>query len=308
MRLVAKLLRTPQRRAPFLAGDPASGYYNDLSVEVTAHAPTPSEGHSRLAELTRDRGRANMVSIAQLGLGAWQLSLDHEGWTEVARSAADWLRGELEPNGVLLNHFAMPHTFPLDAPWASAMAQGQAASLFVRLGSVDPMYQSAALTAVRPLVLETSPLLVRTEEGPVLQEYPTSPPSHVLNGWIFALWGLYDVASTDQTAPDDELVDTARDAFRSGVNALAARLVLYELAGGWTRYDLYPHPIAHPASPFYHRLHVEQLHAMSELVDEPAFTEVAARWERAADRRAVVAGAVARKAAFRVLRPRRRVS
>ena len=31
--------------------------------------------------------------------------------------------------------------------------------------------------------------------APVPEEYPTDPPSFVLNGGIFALWGLYDVGA-----------------------------------------------------------------------------------------------------------------
>ena len=33
----------------------------------------------------------------------------------------------------------------------------------------------------------------RLGDGPWPEEYPTDPPSYVLNGGIFALWGLYDV-------------------------------------------------------------------------------------------------------------------
>ena len=35
----------------------------------------------------------------------------------------------------------------------------------------------------------------------------------------------------------------------------------YWTGNGWSRYDLYPHPLTNVASPFYHRLHIEQLRA-----------------------------------------------
>ena len=38
-------------------------------------------------------------------------------------------------------------------------------------------------------------VFVPGEEGPVLEEYPTEPPTHVLNAWINGLWGLDDIAN-----------------------------------------------------------------------------------------------------------------
>jgi D-glucuronyl C5-epimerase C-terminus len=280
------LFRKPQLRAWFEPGLPSSGYYNDLTLEVAAGSP--DEAVRRLERLTAEPHAVNHVSVAQLGIGAWQL-----GWTDVAARVADRLARALDGDGLLRYGFAMPHTYRLAAGWSSATAQGQAASLLVRVGLPD-----AAREAVRPLV-EPSALLVRTEDGPVLQEYPTDPPAHVLNGWIFALWGLYDVAR----ATGDE---AAGSAFEDGVASLAARLPRYELAGRWSRYDLYPHPIAHAASPFYHRLHVEQLRALDELAPHPVFREFATRWAASSRSYPAVALGVARKVAFRALRPRRR--
>ena len=281
------LFRAPQLRARFVPGEPSSGYYNDLTLEV--RAASAGEALRRLESLTADPRTANHVSIAQLGLGSWQL-----GWTDAAARVADWLAGSLDGDGLLRYGFAMPHTYWLAAGWSSATAQGQAASLFVRVGLPD-----AAREVVRPLAVEPSDLVARTPHGPVLQEYPTEPPAHVLNGWIFALWGLFDVAR----GTGDEV---AANAFDAGVAALAARLPRYELAGGWSRYDLYPHPIAHAASPFYHRLHVEQLRALDELAPHAAFREFATRWAASSRSYPAVAVGVARKVAFRALRPRRR--
>jgi hypothetical protein len=145
--------------------------------------------------------------------------------------------------------------------------------------------------------------VVETDEGPVLQEYPTHPPAHVLNGWIFALWGLYDVAIAG-----GELSEGAHDAFSRGVDTLAARLPLYNTGWNWSRYDLFPHPLVHVTSPFYHRLHVEQLHALHALVPRQVFRETAERWESGARRPLARAHAVARKVAFRLVRPRKKVS
>jgi hypothetical protein len=223
----------------------------------------------------------------------------------VFAEGATWLAGALEDEGGLPYLFPMPHTYAISPPWYSAMAQGEAASVFVRaaLSLQDDSFAEAAERAIRPLTMERSSVVEQTPEGPVLQEYPTRPPSHVLNGWMFALWGLYDVAMlaerAGRTAPE------ADRAFRDGTTALVRRIDLYDAGLGWSRYDLYPHRLVHVASPFYHRLHVALLKATADLTGEDALRGKAATWEAAARSLPLKLAAVARKGAFRLLYPRR---
>jgi heparosan-N-sulfate-glucuronate 5-epimerase len=297
-----RLLRVPQLQAPFRAGDPLSGYYNDMTG-VLGMADGPEEARERFAGLVKDRRIAHPIAVAQLGLGAWQQSATNPRWLDVVRDAADWLRTERDESGRILFRFALPHTYSLASGWASAMAQGEAASLLVRAATAldAPEMLEDARIAAMSLMETNSPLVAQTRDGPVLQEYPTTPPSHVLNGWIFALWGLYDVA---QLTGDER----AAASFENGVDALAARLPLYSTGLRWSRYDLFPHRIVHVASPFYHRLHIEQLRALDVLASRPAFNAHAAWWETGLRNPAIRTMAVTRKIAFRVLNPRRRLS
>ena len=253
------LLRKPQLRGVFVPGDITSGYYNDLRDKAGDHE-SPRAAVAALKAMTADRRLVHPISVAQLGLGAWQLAAAGDPrWLEVVSAVSDWVAGELDSEGRVAFEFAYPHTYRLEPPWYSAMAQGEAASLLLRAGvSLDrPELVRAAERAVAPLLSPASPLVVETEEGPVLEEYPTDPPTHVLNGWINALWGLYDIANVE-----GELAGDARDAYQRGLEALAARLPLYNTGWNWSRYDLFPHAIIHVTSPFYHRLHIEQLRAM----------------------------------------------
>jgi hypothetical protein len=305
MRHPARLKRAPQLRSPFEPGNPRSGYYNDLTLEV--RAANPRDGVERLRQLVTDP-QVNFTSVAQLGLGAWQLARDEPSWLKVTLDAARWLARQLDDRGGLVFQWAMPHTYELEPPWISAMTQGEAVSLFVRAAPEDDSPEelfSAAARAVMPL-LEPSPVVTQTSEGPVLQEYPTNPPAHVLNGWIFGLWGLYDLSAMAQgdVIPAD-LARRTSSAFEDGLSALAARLPRYDTRG-WSRYDLFPHPIVHVASPFYHRLHIELLRATNELAPDHRFRQMAARWEQSATNPVAQAAAVCRKAAFRVIRPRGR--
>lgn len=279
-----------QRLGSFSPGAPLAGYYNDLTGFAIRNRHSLTDA-------------VNPVTVAQIGLGAWQLSLSNDEWRPTVLAAATWLSGHMDDAGHLPYHAAMTHTYQLAPPWISAMAQGEAASFLLRAGRAfdAPELVGAAAEAVRSLLAPDSAVVALTTEGPVLQEYPTDPPAHVLNGWIFALWGLYDIACAGPTS----VAGAARMAFDQGVNALASRLAQYSLPGGWSRYDLRAEGPVHVASPFYHHLHIQQLTALGQLVDEPVFTETALRWQRARRNPLVMAGAVAGKMRFRMQYPRR---
>jgi hypothetical protein len=144
--------------------------------------------------------------------------------------------------------------------------------------------------------------VVTTEDGPVLQEYPTDPPAHVLNGWIFGLWGLYDAA----LAGPKWVADQAMAGFEDGVSTLARRLPKYQLPGGWSRYDLISAEPINVASPFYHHLHIQQLIALGRLVDVPVFDRTAAVWQHARKDPVTFTKAIAGKLRFRSRHPRSR--
>jgi hypothetical protein len=302
VRLPELIARTPQLRATFVPGDPASGYYNDLTPHLRRFVPSLPVADRALEELTRDRRAANPVTIVQVGLGAWQAAREDERWLETVRAVVDWLRAVMADDGRIDYLFPMSHTYRLRPPWLSAMAQGEAASLLVRaaVSLEEPRLAALGERAIAPFIAPGSPLVASTPEGPVLQEYPTTPPAHVLNGWIFALWGLYDVACV---APD---ADRVEQLLQQSVDALAQRLPLYAFSRRWSRYDLYPHPIANVSSPFYHRLHIEQLRALFRLFQRPVFVETAELWEQGASRFGTRTSAVAVKVGFRLVRPRRR--
>ena len=161
MRQPARLKRAPQLRSPFEPGNPLAGYYNDLTLEV--RAANPVDGAERLRGLISNR-HVNFTSVAQLGIGAWQLARDEPSWLSVTTAAARWLADELDDHGRLVFRWAMPHTYEIEPPWISAMTQGEAVSLFLRAApendSPEELF-SAAARAVMPL-LDPSPVVTQT--------------------------------------------------------------------------------------------------------------------------------------------------
>lgn len=274
------------------------GYYIDFrsKAESPTWPPAWYEPH----------GPRLHVVIIQWGLGCHERFLAGEGeeWLAGARACADELvslqqRGGGHDGG-WVQRLPYKHTYRISPPWLSAMVQGEGASLLVRLHRVtgDERYAEAAVRALAPMRKSVRAGGVAAELGGarLLQEYPTEPPSHVFNGAMFALWGPYDVAAG--------LGDPAAQALsREAIEALASALPRFD-TGYWSRYDLFPHPVLNLASPFYHRLHTDQLRAMALIDDDPSFVATASRFEAYARSRINLARAYARKVLFRAAVPR----
>src|SRR4051812_39280571 len=103
---------------------------------------------------------------------------------------------------------------------------------------------------------------------PFPQEYPTDPPSHGLNGAIYAI-GDPDGRSRPQESPPDPpshafnaaisaiwgaFYAAPRERFDDAMAALVLNLHRRD-TGSWSLYDLYPPPIHNWASLAYHELH-----------------------------------------------------
>lgn len=280
--------------------DRVRGYYIDLREKAVA--PTwpppwfPFPGFHRF------------IAIGQWGLGAFEHYLEtaDERWLVAAVESGRHLVAEQTKEGRGAGGWPepcdYPHTFFMRGPWLSGMAQGHCASLLARLyvetGSAE--MAEASRQALRPMAVPRSQGGVAAAlDGSLLpEEYPTSPPSFVLNGAIYALWGYYDVA---QGLGDAD----ALRAFRDATEGLASNIRRWD-TGYWSRYDLYRHPLGatNIASPSYHALHINQLRAFALLTENREFAGAADRFARYADRIVNRWRALARKVAFRLVVPR----
>jgi heparosan-N-sulfate-glucuronate 5-epimerase len=274
------------------------GYYIDFRVKARSPAWPPPDLQPLAQQLH--------VDVAQWGLGAWEhyLASGREEWLAAALAVGRHLVEQQERDGPLaggwIHPWPYPHTFPLDPPWLSGMAQGEGASLLVRLAAEtrDGALLEAGLRARLPLLRPTDAGGVQSalDGGPLLEEYPTEPASHVLNGAVFALWGCLDL---DLAAGEPEM----RDLFEAGVDTLAQNISRWD-TGWWSRYDLFPHPLPNIASAAYHDLHVTQLVALDATAPRPALAAAAERRRAYGLRRRSRLRAQASKVAFRLAVPR----
>lgn len=138
----------------------------------------------------------------------------------------------------------------------SAMTQGQALSALIRVNKIAPSENVAF--AIQQLCNgfmdgEALDISLDTPNGIKLIETPDNLSSVILNGWIYALWGMKEAAITTKRSDISELADNT-------INCLARTLPeFYDKT--WSFYD----DKGRIASPFYHRLHITQLFALYKM-------------------------------------------
>ncbi len=266
----------------------------------------------------------NPIAIAQYGLGNYNLyrrTADPERLRKFF-IAADWLCSHLElnPQGLSVwnHHFNWEYRDTLRAPWYSALAQGQGISVLVRAhaekqkeeklkeekqkgGEKKDQDSDAAryLDAARRALgcfhvpMKDGGVAFTDESGDLwFEEYIVSPPTHILNGFIWAAWGIYDYFLATQDASAQEL-------FTRAVRTLLHNLERYDL-GFWSLYEQSGTRLPMVASPFYHDLHIVQLRVLHRLTGEPTFARVADRWEGYAQSRLNRTRALAYKSVFKL--------
>jgi hypothetical protein len=222
-----------------------------------------------------DIGRQyNPLAVAQYGLGHYNLYLDN-GAPEhlgVAITQADWLVKNLEENNEGLPVWR--HKFPwhykqgLAAGWYSAHSQGTGISLLGRMYKTtgDEKYLRAAREAFRSMNIAIANGGVKFTDGEGniwLEEYIIDPPTHILNGFLWALWGVWDYWLLTKD-------EAAFELWNGCIATLKKNLPRYD-AGFWSLYDLSRQALKMIASPFYHSLHIVQLEATYRMSQEETF-------------------------------------
>jgi heparosan-N-sulfate-glucuronate 5-epimerase len=224
----------------------------------------------------------NPIAIAQWGLANYNLfrRSGNEDRKTKFLAASNWLCAHLEqnPSGIWVwnHHFDWEYRTPLRSPWYSGLAQGQGISLLLRTHreTGDASYLEAAQKAFASFTKSTSDggVTFTDERGDLwIEEYMVSPPTHILNGFMWAIWGVHDYfLATGDTF--------ARTVCEASVRTLLNNLARYDL-GFWSLYELSGTWLPMVASPFYHQLHIVQLRVMHLLTGEALFLRYAERWE-----------------------------
>jgi len=293
---------TPEAN-PYAPADKLGEYYMLFAEKANYSGHHDASGIPMLNYHGRIGLQYNPIAIAQWGLGNYNLSCRSENEEQKLKflTAADWLCAHLEQNSFGLwvwNHyFEWEYRTPLKAPWYSALAQGQGISLLVRAyhKTHAGVYLEAAKRAFASFLKspqEGGVTLTDAQGNFWFEEYLVSPPTHILNGFIWAAWGIYDYFLATRN-------DAARRLFKSAVHTLRSNLNRYDL-GFWSLYEQSSTLLPMIASPFYHRLHVVQLRVLHRLTGEVIFAEYADKWEAYARSRVKRTRALGYKSAFKL--------
>jgi heparosan-N-sulfate-glucuronate 5-epimerase len=277
-------------------------YYMTFAEKAGYAGPHDAAGVPQLNYHGQIGVQYNPIAVAQWGLGNFNQFRRGDG---SARGkfllASDWMCERLEANahGVYVwnHHFDWEYRQTLKAPWYSGLAQGQGISLLVRAHAEtgDAKYSKAAAQAFGSFFADTESggVAFRDEAGDLwFEEYIVSPPTHILNGFIWAAWGVYDywLATGD---------GEVQNLFARAVETLCKNLDRYDL-GFWSRYELSGTRLPMIASPFYHRLHVTQLRIMHKITGDDVFAQYAEKWEKYARSGSKRARALCYKGAFKL--------
>ena len=174
--------------------------------------------------------------------------------------------------------FELPEHKPHPVPWISGLCQGRLIDVLCRAWQLtdDPKYIDAAMAATGVFYVDVEDGGVRSTdaEGNVYyEEYPfPGKYHHVLNGFVFALMGLYDLWRV--TGNED-----VRRLYDQGLATLCAEGVLdrYD-TGTWTAIDQSPAARKGMRSGFYNYLHARQMLAMYKITGLEIFNQKAKRW------------------------------
>jgi heparosan-N-sulfate-glucuronate 5-epimerase len=288
---------------PSAASDALGEYYMLFAQKADYQGSYDSAGIPQLDYHGKIGLQYNPIAIAQYGLGNYNLyrrTADQERRQKFL-VVADWLCDHLEQNpqglAVWNHHFDWEYRDTLRAPWYSALAQGQGISVLVRAykDSGDARYLDTAQRALACFSISTKDggVAFTDESGDLwFEEYIVSPPTHILNGFIWASWGIYDYFLATKDA-------YARELFSRAVRTMLHNLDRYDL-GFWSLYEQSGTRLPMVASPFYHQLHIVQLRVMHRLTGEDKFARVADRWEGYARSRANRTRALVYKSAFKL--------
>jgi len=227
----------------------------------------------------------NPNAIAQQALGFYDGYLADPGKKDAFLKQANYFlkAGRRVRDDVVLWEYNFPFEMRncLSSPWRSALAQGQAISTLIRAHRItgNEIYVDLAHKGYKafhyPAREHEAGVLDEQDGFMWLEEYILDLPNHVLNGFIWALWGVreYAVYFNDKHA---------HSLWQSCIKTLEAHLDNYDL-GFWTSYD-WPQgydkeqPVM-PSSSYYQRLHAVQMLAMYNLTGQKIFLEYHNKWQ-----------------------------
>ena len=215
------------------------------------------------------------VKIAHYALASWNDCLldnqepDKDFWTHI-----DWLRTNGTSTSDSIIFWKTPTTNPrynLKAGYISAIVQGLVLSALARAYVIrpEPSIMNEMNSAIRLFYIpvEKGGIMARFQNEMFYEEYPCIPYSHVVNGFLFALNGLWDSQQVG-CIKAEELV-------RSGLATLKT-IIPFWIQKHWSYYDLrylYNEKLSNWSTRHYQYLHADQITFIYEATKDLIFAK-----------------------------------
>lgn len=218
------------------------------------------------------------VYVAEYALGSLNkhVNTGNEKYKEQFLKHVDWLVENITDKrdfGVWEHHYTLPY-YDFKIPWVHGMAQGLAVSALLKAYQLtnSNIYLEVAKKAYGSFEknIEEGGVRYTDANGDTwLEEYAILPAAHILNGFIFILFSIYDyyIVTKDKKA---------LRLWNKEIKTLEKNLKKYD-TGYWSQYNLIH---KHPAKKSYHTLHIKQLKVLYKLTGKEIFKEYAKRWEK----------------------------
>lgn len=217
------------------------------------------------------------TTIAQYALAQWNahLATGDEGRKQAFLIQAHWFVAHESRFAGDAGGWPIPfpaHSYNTPDSWLSALTQGNVISVLVRAYRLtdNDIFLQVARRAIRSFELDIRDGGVSAsigEDGIFFEEVAVYPAAHILNGYILALFGLYDYVALTGDVHVDELI-------RHSLVTLHALIDGFD-TGYWSCYDLRSR---HLATPFYHALHITLLQALAQYSGCRHCLALASRW------------------------------
>ena len=225
------------------------------------------------------------ISIGQYGLAIFHTFLDTGNEEKKVHflKIAEWFMDNSRMNDELgrywLTEIPKPE-YRITQGWKSAFTQSRAISILLRAWQLtsDERYLQFAVTSLLPFtkdIREGGVTANLYEKHPFYEEYAAAEPTMVLDGHIFALFGLHECMRAVTPDIDPKSHHLARNLFSAGIESLLYFLPEYDL-GYWLRFNLcrMPHySVIDPCTVGYLRLVAAQLHVLAKLTNNNRLTE-----------------------------------
>ncbi len=246
----------------------------------------------------------NPIAVSQWSLGnynLWKKNNTKENYINFIKGA-DWLNENLEINDyniyVWQHHFNWVYKENLINPWYSGLAQGQGLSVLCRaysitnekkyLNSIEKVYKSFLVD------VENGGVTFKDSNGDIwIEEYiMKNNPTHILNGFIWGLWGIYDYWLMSKNKDVEKL-------FKKYIKTINNNISNYDISY-WSLYEISKLPIDMRASIFYHKLHIVQLKILFKMTNNLIFESTAKKWSKYLNNKINLIRATSMKIIFKI--------